>query len=59
MKENSRYINSNPPNPRQEVERMRAYQAPLENRRDLIRLDFNENTIGPSPKVLEAIKSIK
>ncbi|KGG37097.1 Histidinol-phosphate aminotransferase [Prochlorococcus sp. SS52] len=37
---------------------MTPYSAPLEGRRDLLRLDFNENTIGPSPKVLNAIKKI-
>ena len=43
---------------RPEVERMVRYSAPLEGRRDLLRLDFNENTIGPSPKVFDAIKNI-
>nr|WP_269623565.1 histidinol-phosphate transaminase [Prochlorococcus marinus] len=37
---------------------MLPYSAPLEGRRLLLRLDFNENTIGPSPKVIEAIKNI-
>ncbi len=46
------------PKPRIEVEGMQAYSAPLEGRRKLIRLDFNENTIGPSPKVIEALKQI-
>ena len=32
--------------------------APLEGRRGLLRLDFNENTTGPSPKVVEAIRAI-
>ena len=39
--------------------RDRSYSAPLENRRNLLRLDFNENTLGPSKKVYEAIKDIK
>ena len=43
---------------RQEVERLQAYSAPLEGRRGLLRLDFNENTLGPSPKVVEAIQAI-
>ena len=47
------------PNPRKEILEMQAYSAPLENRRSLLRLDFNENTLGPSPKVLQAIKSIE
>jgi len=40
------------------VESLLAYSAPLEGRRGLLRLDFNENTIGPSPKVVEAIRAI-
>jgi histidinol-phosphate aminotransferase len=40
------------------VENLQAYSAPLEGRRGLLRLDFNENTIGPSPKVVEAIRAI-
>ncbi|TVS04383.1 MAG: histidinol-phosphate aminotransferase family protein [Cyanobium sp. PLM2.Bin73] len=49
-----------PPFPaaRQEVESLQAYSAPLEGRRGLLRLDFNENTIGPSPKVVEALRAI-
>ena len=46
------------PKPRPEVEGLQAYSAPLEGRRGLLRLDFNENTIGPSPKVLEALRAI-
>ncbi len=56
---NSEQSNSmNLPKPRLEIEGMKAYQAPLEGRRGLLRLDFNENTIGPSPLVIEAIKNI-
>ncbi|MEB3321978.1 MAG: histidinol-phosphate transaminase [Synechococcaceae cyanobacterium] len=43
---------------RPEVEDLQAYSAPLEGRRGLLRLDFNENTLGPSPKVVEAIRAI-
>ncbi|MDP6189965.1 MAG: histidinol-phosphate aminotransferase, partial [Gammaproteobacteria bacterium] len=46
------------PRVRQEVERLKAYTAPLEGRRGLLRLDFNENTIGPSPRVVEALRAI-
>ena len=46
------------PSARAEVERLQAYSAPLEGRRGLLRLDFNENTLGPSPKVVEAIRAI-
>ena len=44
--------------PRKEIINMQSYSAPLENRRNLLRLDFNENTLGPSQKVYEAIKDI-
>jgi len=46
------------PPARLEVESLQAYSAPLEGRRGLLRLDFNENTIGPSPTVVEAIRAI-
>ena len=46
------------PRARPEVETLQAYSAPLEGRRGLLRLDFNENTVGPSPKVVEAIREI-
>ncbi|EAQ76665.1 MULTISPECIES: histidinol-phosphate transaminase [unclassified Synechococcus] len=46
------------PQARPEVESLHAYSAPLEGRRGLLRLDFNENTVGPSPKVVEAIRAI-
>lgn len=40
------------------VEALSPYVAPLEGRRGLLRLDFNENTVGPSPKVVEAIRAL-
>ncbi len=46
------------PPARPEVETLTAYSAPLEGRRGLLRLDFNENTVGPSPRVVEAIRAI-
>ena len=46
------------PIPRKEIINMQTYCAPLENRRNLLCLDFNENTLGPSQKVYEAIKKI-
>ena len=46
------------PKPREAVEALNPYSAPLEGRRKLLRLDFNENTIGPSPSVLQALKEI-
>ncbi len=45
------------PSARPDVESLRGYSAPLEGRRGLLRLDFNENTLGPSPAVAEAIRS--
>lgn len=45
--------------PKTNVEEMEEYAPPLECRRGLLRLDFNENTVGPSPKVLEALKNLK
>ncbi len=51
-------INNNSPTPRKEMINMQSYSAPLENRRNLLRLDFNENTLGPSQKVYEAIQDI-
>ncbi len=46
------------PKPRVEVQKLHGYTAPLEGRRNLLRLDFNENTLGPSPLVIEAIRNI-
>ncbi len=46
------------PLPRDEVENLEPYRAPLEGRRNLLRLDFNENTLGPSPRVLDALRKI-
>jgi histidinol-phosphate aminotransferase len=40
---------------RKAVERMRAYNPPLEGRTDKLRLDFNENPIGCSPAVRRAL----
>ena len=47
-----------PPPARAEVECLQAYSAPLEGRRGMLRLDFNENTVGPSPKVVQAIRAM-
>lgn len=44
--------------PRKAIEEMEDYSPPLEERRGKLRLDFNENTVGCSPKVLEAINNI-
>jgi histidinol-phosphate aminotransferase len=41
-----------------EVEALTTYVAPLEGRRSLLRLDFNESTVGPSPRVVDAIRRL-
>jgi histidinol-phosphate aminotransferase len=43
---------------RRAVEKMRAYHPPLEGRTDKLRLDFNENPIGCSPKVRRALAKL-
>jgi histidinol-phosphate aminotransferase len=48
-----------PPVPiRAAVEKMRAYNPPLEGRTKKVRLDFNENPIGCSPKVRQALAKL-
>ncbi|MEO8592106.1 MAG: histidinol-phosphate transaminase [Candidatus Solibacter sp.] len=43
--------------PRPAVIAMAPYSPPTGGRSDKLRLDFNENTVGCSPKVIEAIKT--
>jgi len=43
---------------RNAVARMRPYHPPLEGRDKKLRLDFNENSIGCSPQVREAIRNL-
>jgi histidinol-phosphate aminotransferase len=43
---------------RPNVESLTRYVAPLEGRRGMLRLDFNENTVGPSPAAVEAIRRL-
>src|ERR1700678_4017912 len=45
------------PEPRAAVRRMHAYHPPLGGRQGL-RLDFNENTVACSPRVLEALARV-
>jgi histidinol-phosphate aminotransferase len=45
------------PTPRAAVQRMQAYHPPLSGRQGL-RLDFNENTVACSPRVLEVLARI-
>jgi histidinol-phosphate aminotransferase len=44
------------PRPRAAVVRMAPYSPPADGRRDALRLDFNENTVGCSPAVVEFLK---
>ncbi|HSH39376.1 MAG TPA: histidinol-phosphate transaminase [Chthoniobacterales bacterium] len=48
---------SEPIRPRDAVQRMRPYSPPTSGRADKLRLDFNENTVGCSPKVAEFLRS--
>ena len=48
---------SKPPQPRDAVQRMAPYSPPTDGRRGKLRLDFNENTVGCSPKVVEFLKT--
>ena len=43
-------------NPRPAVLAMAPYHPPTGNRTDKVRLDFNENTVGCSPRVIEALR---
>ena len=44
------------PKPREAVRRMAPYNPPLEGRGGKLRLDFNENVTGCSPKVQEVLR---
>jgi len=50
-------VTSSNPTPRARVQAMKEYHPPLGNR-DLLRLDFNENTFACSPKVRDVLGSI-
>lgn len=43
--------------PREAVLKMAPYSPPTGNRADKLRLDFNENTVGASPKIIEYLRS--
>ena len=45
------------PEPRNAVKRMAPYSPPSGGRAGKLRLDFNENTVGCSPAVIELLKS--
>ncbi|MBU0536526.1 MAG: histidinol-phosphate transaminase [Nanoarchaeota archaeon] len=40
------------------VQKMRKYDPPTSSRKGKLRMDFNENTSGCSPKVIEALREI-
>ena len=44
--------------PRKAVVEMERYNPPTSDRENYLRLDFNENTVGCSPYVIKALKSI-
>jgi histidinol-phosphate aminotransferase len=44
---------------RKAVQKMKPYNPPTEKRKGNLRLDFNENTLSPSPKVIQAIMNAK
>jgi len=50
-------VKIHPPEPRDLIRRMKEYHPPLGDRSGL-RLDFNENTIACSPRVLEVLAQI-
>ena len=45
--------------PKKAVQKMQPYNPPLEGRRNYLRLDFNENTVGPGKEVIKAIKKAR
>ncbi len=51
------YVTQIVPQPRKAVLAMPEYRPPLAGR-DALRLDFNENTVSPSPKVHECLRRI-
>ncbi len=44
--------------PRRAVAQMAPYSPPTAGRAGKLRLDFNENTVGCSPRVLAALKRL-
>jgi len=42
--------------PRRAVERLKPYRPPREGREGKLRLDFNENTVGCAPQVVQALR---
>ena len=46
------------PKPRQAIQKMAEYRPPTSSRLGMERLDFNENTIGCSPRVVETLRKV-
>lgn len=44
--------------PKESVQKMKLYNPPTAGRAGFVRLDFNENTLGCSPKVIKALKNL-
>jgi len=57
MTDTAKTISATRPEPRQRVRAMKEYYPPL-GKRDLLRLDFNENTLDCSPKVREVLANV-
>src|ERR1700680_4696474 len=53
---NLKHVPKGPPRPRPAVLNMAPYSPPTGNRAGNLRLDFNENTIGCSPRIVEFLK---
>lgn len=49
-------VSSRAPRPREAVQRMAPYSPPTGGRAGKLRLDFNENTVGCSPRVIEYLR---
>jgi histidinol-phosphate aminotransferase len=44
--------------PRKAIQKMKPYNPPTASRKGKLRVDFNENTVGPSPQVLALLKKL-
>jgi histidinol-phosphate aminotransferase len=44
--------------PREAIRKMAGYSPPTGGRSEKLRLDFNENTVGCSPRVIEALRRV-
>jgi histidinol-phosphate aminotransferase len=54
----ARAVSLERPRPRTAVERMAPYVPPTGSRQGKMRLDFNENTVGCSPRVIERLRDV-